>query len=180
LKILVKPVMKNLIAYMLLSALAEKLVPGKSYQRYISLTGGLIMIMLLISPLVSILGGDDSELIKKIENYINVQDDIDYSLEDIIGAADEAEGFLADKPDYEAVGNEETVKVKLRDMGAELEDLEITRNKNGEILRIIVAVTITPDAGSVNDEENQLLESVKKYISETYNLDADSIYVMVR
>lgn len=88
--------MKNLIAYMLLSALVEKMVPGKDYQRLVSLTGGLIMILLLLRTFISIFGG---------ENYLNISDITSYSLEDIIGSTDEAESFLMDKPDYETIGS---------------------------------------------------------------------------
>jgi stage III sporulation protein AF len=173
--------MKNLIAYMLLSALVEKLVPGKSYQRYISLTGGLIMIMLLVRPLVSIFGGDDSELIKKIENYIDAADDIDYSLEDITGAVYEAESFLEDKPDYGTAGNEETLRSILKNLGAELENLEIMKDKNGEILRIIVVVSVAYDenaeADLIDEDDNT---QIKKCVAEIYNIDTENIYIVRR
>jgi hypothetical protein len=185
--------MKNLVAYMLLSALAINMTPGKNFRRYISLACGLIMILLLISPVVNILGGDDSELIEKIneiENYLNLSDDIDYRLEDIIGASGEAESFLAEFPDYEAAGGEASLGTGLKGMGAELADIEITKDKNGEILRIIVIVKKLSEedgadmkSGSLDDvevTENQFQEMVKEYISEIYKLDTDDIYVVVR
>jgi stage III sporulation protein AF len=160
--------MKNLIAYMLLAALAVNMVPGKNYQRYISLAGGLIMIILLVSPLLSLFGQDENQIIQIVENYMTSDEGTDYSLADILAAPAEAEDILSDMQDYEDVGNEELARRELESIGVTLKDLEITKDKDGNVLRIIAIVE--------KYEDGQLME-IKEYIADIYNLDIDCIYV---
>jgi hypothetical protein len=168
--------MKDIIVYILLLAIAEKLVPGENYRRYISITGGLIMIILLISPLVSIMGSGDSAFIEKIEEYMSETDFTDFSLKDITAAGEVAEGFLLDKPDYETVKDEKTLEAKLKVLGITVNSLDITRDKEGEILRVIAYVRI--DDEDADGEKYVFVEQIKEYISEIYNLETESIYVV--
>lgn len=94
--------MKDLIVYMILSAMVLNLSPGKNYRRYIALFTGLVLIIMLAKPVSKLLSLDSSSYLMSIENYVYYGNDIDVdvSLNDLFDMKYQAEEFLKDKPDY--------------------------------------------------------------------------------
>lgn len=94
--------MKNLIVYMILSAVVLNLSPGKNYRRYIALFSGLVLIIMLARPVSELLNIDSSSFLMSIENYVYYGNDVtnDVSLEELFDTKYQAEEFLADKPNY--------------------------------------------------------------------------------
>ena len=69
---MVKNWIQNVVVFMLLMSLVGQLVPEEKYRKYVRLTMGLILILVLLMPVVQVFGMDE----KVLENLIQSQLDV--------------------------------------------------------------------------------------------------------
>ncbi len=153
--------MKGLVIYLLLSGLVLKLVPGKSYERYVSFYMGLILVIMLARPVFLLFGlsnKDMDALINKADSYLDFNDffdsekTVDYS-----------------QSTYYELGLGEALKESCIKEGYEVFDVSLITDKNGNLISVTLYV-------KGDFDENVL----KNYINEVYKIDMKSIYIVRR
>ena len=150
--------MKGLVIYLILSGLVMKLVPGKSYERYISLYMGLILVIILSKPVLMIFNFDDSyayTLMESFDSYLSFNRE-NYN---------EPGAYYT----YYELGLSEAIKEGCKEEGIAVYDVSVVTDENNNVLSITVYV------GS-NEDENYL----KSLINDVYKSDFESIHIVRR
>lgn len=160
--------MKSLIIYLILSGLVMNLAPGKNYKRYINFFTGLIVIIILAEPLAYIFhlsSGDLSNFAEHIGGYMEqnntvVEHDTIY--------------------DYYEMGLGESICHELRGKGYPVERAELVMDEEKRILRCTIILSVQPDALDSASQSGIWASEMKNYISDVYNVETDSIYIVRR
>ncbi len=155
--------MKSLIVYIILSGIVVNLAPGKNYRQYINLLMGLIIIIVIAEPLsyvFHISGGDLSDVLSNMEEYVennnsSIMNDSVYN--------------------YYDMGLEAGIKYSVSENIIKVEAVRVITDDKNHIQKC--TIVLGNDLGAV-DEMTQ--NEVKKYISDVYNVDFDSIYIVRR
>ena len=151
--------MKSLLFYLLLSGIVIHIVPSNQYKQYIRYFIGLVVIVLLASPLKFLFefgSGDLQELLAQIEQIEVSEGDM------------QTGGNIYD---YYSLGLREGLTEELKDY--HVEDVSILTGTDGTIRQCLVYVS---EADYTEEAEME----IKKYISDVYNLDNARIYVISR
>lgn len=151
--------MKSLIFYLLLAAIVTQMAPSKQYRQYIRYYIGLVVIVLLASPLRFLFqfgSGDLQELLYELEHV------------------ESQEPFLKNGgslSDYYDMSVREEIRRNLKHYP--VEDVAVITTEDGTLLQCTVYVTETLMTEQTESE-------IKKYISDVYNFDDARIYVVRR
>lgn len=152
--------MKNLVIYLILSAMVLNISPGNNYRKYISLFTGLVLIIMLARPVAAVLDMDWSKL-----EWNEVTGD---------GMNMDIEQYLADKPDYSILAQQRQMCDRIEEEGIKVEDVEITRDREGRVIRLIIYMII-------EDNENEsVIERARSLAAEQYNVDISDVYIVRR
>lgn len=144
---------RNVVIYMILNAIIMNLLGDKSYKKYVSIVSGMILVLIIVSPLMS---------------YMNLEDTLDYYLQanDFTVETSEFKNDLnrMEEAQSDAIFAEYEDKVRkqvenlLKEEGLDLTGLDITIDRNtknptfGEIMRMdITAVTEKNDEKAVSN-----------------------------
>lgn len=150
--------MKGLVIYLILSGLVMKLIPGKNYEKYISLYMGLIMVIMLAKPVLMLFSVRDSgadRFMESIDNYL------DFNLDNVYGS---------DKSmNYYELGMSETIRLDLLKNGYDLSEISFITDETERVLSVTLYLT-----GEFEEKD------LKKYINEVYNIDFESIHIVRR
>lgn len=155
--------MKSLIIYLILSGLVVNLAPGSNYKKYISFFTGLIVIIILAEPisyLFRIGGGDIDEITAGIEEYM------------------ERSGSAADRDniyDYYEMSLGEAIRQSVCSEGYEAVSVEVITDEQENVLKCTIVLD-----GSRNEISEDMEANIKKHISDVYNVDLGSIYIVRR
>lgn len=155
--------MKSLIIYLIMSGLVINLAPGSNYKRYIGFFTGLIVIIIISEPIsyiFNISGGDIDKLVTSVEGYMDSRSSLE--TQDNIY-------------DYYDMSLSQAIKYSLMEAGYEVSDIEIITDDREQILKCTVSVEGELQEISETGEIN-----IKKHISDVYNVDFDSIYIVRR
>ena len=161
--------MKSLIFYLLLATIVTHMAPSNQYKQYIRYFIGLVVIVLLASPLKFLFefgSGDLQELLQEIEHVEGQESDIGWII--IITAVAGVGGSITD---YYGMGIREGLKKELQ--GYSVEDVAIITDAGGELLQCTIYIS---EAKATEEMEKE----IKKYISDVYNLEDARIYVVRR
>lgn len=151
--------MKSLIFYLLLATIVTHMAPSNQYKQYIRYFIGLVVIILLASPLKFLFdfgSGDLQELLYEIEH---------------VEGQESVAGVGGSITDYYGMGVREGLKKELGSYP--VEDVAIITDTDGTLLQCTVYVN---EAGATED----MGKEIKKYISDVYNLEDARIYVVRR
>lgn len=151
--------MKSLIFYLLLATIVTHMAPSNQYKQYIRYFIGLVVIVLLASPLKFLFdfgSGDLQELLYEIE-HVEGQ-------ESVVGVG----GSITD---YYGMGVREGLKKELGSYPVEY--VAIITDTDGTLLQCTIYVN---GASATVEMEKE----IKKYISDVYNLEDARIYVVRR
>ena len=152
--------MKNLVIYLILSAMVLNISPGNNYRKYISLFTGLVLIIMLARPVAAVLDMDWSKL-----EWSEVAGD---------GTNMDIEQYLADKPDYSILAQQRQMCDRIEEEGIRVEDVEITRDRDGQVLRLIIYMIIE------DNEDESVTERARSLAAEQYNVDISDVYIVRR
>lgn len=151
--------MKNLIFYLLLATIVTHMAPSNQYKQYIRYFIGLVVIVLLASPIKFLFGfgsGDLEELLYEIEH---------------MERQDTTAGVGGSITDYYGMGFREGIQKELS--AYPVEDVAIVTDTEGKLLQCTVYLNAAePDV--------EMEKEIKNYISDVYNLDDARIYVVRR
>jgi stage III sporulation protein AF len=146
---------RNVVIYMILNAIVMNLLGDKSYKKYVSIVSGMILVLIIISPLM---------------NYMDLEDTLDYYLQanDFAVETSEFKNDLnrMEEAQSDAIFAEYKEKIRLQVEGILQEDklqlvsFDLTIDKNnksatfGEILHMDISAEME---NNEEDEENQRL-----------------------
>ena len=150
--------MKGLVIYLILSGLAMKLIPGKNYEKYISLYMGFIMVIMLAKPVLMLFSVRDSgvdRFMESIDNYLNFNPDNVYGSNKSMN--------------YYELGMSETIRLDLLKAGYDLSEVSFVTDDNEKVLSVTLYL-------SGEFEEKDL----KNYINEVYKINLESIHIVRR
>lgn len=151
--------MKSLIFYLLLATIVTHMAPSNQYKQYIRYFIGLVVIVLLASPLKFLFefgSGDLQELLYEIEH---------------VEGQDPVEGVGGSITDYYGMGVREGLKKELKSYP--VEDVAIITDTDGALLQCTIYISKEKVTAETENE-------IKKYISDVYNLEDARIYVVRR
>ena len=150
--------MKGLVIYLILSGLVMKLIPGKNYEKYISLYMGFIMVIMLAKPVLMLFSVRDSgvdRFMESIDNYLNFNPDNVYGSNKSMN--------------YYELGMSETIRLDLLKAGYDLSEVYFVTDDNEKVLSVTLYL-------SGEFEEKDL----KNYINEVYKINLESIHIVRR
>lgn len=152
--------MKNVIIYLILSGIIINVTPNSNYKKYIDFLSGLIVIIILAEPITYIfnIGGGDIDKLYEEANFYIEQNSISgqYTGEDHI--------------DYYDMSLNESILSYLEGMGYEVNQISVITDSENNITECIV----------MTKEPKEIIIEIKNVISEVYNVDVDSIYIVKR
>lgn len=160
--------MKSLIIYLILSGLVMNLAPGKNYKRYINFFTGLIVIIILAEPLAYIFhlsSGDLSGFAQSIGDYMEQNNTV--REHDTIY-------------DYYEMSLGESMCHELRKKGYPAESAEIVMDGERRVLRCTIILESGAGAFDSAVQSDETISGMKNYISDVYNVERDSIYIVRR
>ena len=134
--------MKSLIFYLLLATIVTHMAPSNQYKQYIRYFIGLVVIVLLASPLKFLFefgSGDLQELLKEIEH---------------VEGQESVAGVGGSITDYYGMGIREGLKKELQ--GYSVEDVAIITDAGGELLQCTIYIS---EAKATEEMEKE----IKKY-----------------
>ena len=185
---------KDIAFYVILMTLLLGILPNNSYKKYVRLFSGVILVLLVISPLAKILQVD-----VKIANYFNIYS---YVQSNNIKREEyekmEQEGTLyvvevyKNKIQEEIVALAESYTLSTSKVTIEVENniesenygkilgIQLELDGEGKEENIFIAPVILGNEGIIKNEQSTQLESeISKKISEKYDVLLENIYVQV-
>ena len=150
--------MKSLIIYLILSGLVVNIAPSGNYVKYIRFFVGLIIVIILIEPISYIFMVDEGNIDNLVENI---------------------DGFMSENSslentdtmfDYYEMSYGKAIEHILAEKGYSIYDVEVVTNEDGLIVKCLIVLM-----DDTYDEAD-----IKKSISDVYNLNVDSIYIVRR
>ncbi len=197
---------RNIVIYMILNTIIMNLLGDKSYKKYISIVSGMILVLIVISPILKL---------------TNIEDNLDYFLQsnEYSLEASEFKNDLnrMDEAQSEAIFAEyenklrEQVKEQLKEESLTVTDFDVTIDKNtksttfGELLQIDIKATteqtsaqdngraldieaIEIDRISMGKKEQEQKERppspleilVKNKLSDFYNIEQGNINITIQ
>lgn len=169
---------KNIIVYMILNTIIMNLLGNSSYKKYVSIVSGMILVLIVVSPLM---------------NVMELEDNLDYYLE--------ANDFAVETSDFQndlqrmeekqsdAIFSEYQEKIKkqvdnmLREDGIYLVtfdinlDRDITSETFGDILRMDITASVEPQESSVMSQRLSVEVIDKIEIKISKEEEASAVYV---
>lgn len=151
--------MKSLIFYLLLATIVTHMAPSNQYKQYIRYFIGLVVIVLLASPLKFLFDFGSGDLQELLNEFSNIE------------SQETAAGVGGSITDYYGMGFREGIKKELTSYP--VEDVAIITDTEGNLLQC--TIYLTKDMAT-----DEMEKEIKKYISDVYNLDDVRIYVVRR
>ncbi len=152
--------MKNVVIYLILSGIVINVTPNSNYKKYINFLSGLIVIIILAEPITYIFnlsGGDIGQLYENTSFFIE-QNDISN------------QNYSGEFVDYYDMSLNESILTYLEGLGYEISQVSVITDNENNISECIV----------MTDEPKEILVEIKNVISEVYNVDVGSIYIVRR
>lgn len=145
---------KNIVIYMILNTIIMNMLGNKSYKKYVSIVSGMILVLIVISPIIRLMKLED-----KLEFFIQAND---YSLEaaefknDLSRVEQEQKDLILEE--YEEKIRQETEKL-LQEEGLTLTgfDIEIDQDVNSIRFGEITRINITATAGQQEEKNRKRL-----------------------
>lgn len=152
---------KNIVIYMIMNTIIMNLLGNKSYKKYISIVSGMILVLIVVSPLM---------------NYMGMEDKLDYFLQTndfAIETSDfQNEVNQVEKKQSEAILEEymskikEKVKELLDEEDVNLESFEVCVDQDvnsstfGKVLEMKISATMEPGEGE-NQDSNRFIDEIE-------------------
>ena len=152
--------MKNIVIYLILSGIVINITPNSNYKKYIDFLSGLIVIIILAEPLTYIfnLGGGDIN---------QIYDDLNSFVEENKLSSQESG---VERVDYYGMSLNESIMSYLNALGYEVSQVSVITDSDNNISECII----------MTEEAKDIVVEIKNVISEVYNVEVDSIYIVRR
>jgi len=152
--------MKNIVIYLILSGIVINVTPNSNYKKYIDFLSGFIVIIILAEPLTYIfnLGGGDIN---------QIYDDLNSFIEENKLSSQESG---VERVDYYGMSLNESIMSYLNALGYEVSQVSVITDSDNNISECII----------MTEEAKDIVVEIKNIISEVYNVEVDSIYIVRR
>lgn len=156
----------SIILFILLATVIELLLPKSSFQRYVKIVVGLILLLLFLQPLLSILKKDTSEWLSNLPNY-------EYTNEAQIENLIENKKIEIENNQRAYISEQVAVQMKrqvedelLKSFSLQITNIDISLNDQLTTFQndhsIVEHVTVTvKEVSEVNEEKENAIELVK-------------------
>lgn len=150
--------MKDIIIYLILSGIVINISPGDNYKKYINFLSGLIVIVILCEPLTYVFN-------LSVGDIDSLYDDAGYFIEK--NSLDEKFG---QGNDYYSLSLDESILNHLTGLGYKVSKISVIMDEDNNISECIV----------MTEESRDVCTEIKNVISEVYNVEVNSIYIVRR
>ena len=164
----------NIVIYLIIAGIANNVVPGKEYKKYVSFFNGLIILLIILEPVSSLRNKKLSDLSKYYDYFEYICDEQSNELADLqeqyylFSNIDNRDNDKSEN-DKNQNDNEQAI---YQEILAEISQIELIQDKNGMNLSCIVYVSC-----DLSKEKEKIL---KKNISKVYNIEFGNIYISKR
>lgn len=161
---------EELVVAIILCIIIESLIPKGNNKKYVKLIIGIYVMYVMINPILNLINYDLNlgEKLWDLNTYTEVSTDISADIKDIY-----------------ITGIEEDLKMKVKELGYDIDNIEVHVDENYEnIEKIEFSLSYQKNNSIVNkiiiddrieNESNKDVEIIKQYINENYNLEDDKI-----
>lgn len=159
---------QRIVIYVILITVLRSLAGKPQYQQFFRFVSGLVLILLLISPLLHFLGGS-VDIYDSISRYFYGQD-----MAEIGELMQSAEGEMQKMVQEEYAASLRTQMKHLADnMGLQLKEVSIEMQEDGSLQKIEVHI----DSGGT--VEKSVLDAFRKKISEYFQLGEERVVIWI-
>lgn len=149
----------NLVIFIIIISFLEMILPAGSMRRFVKVTIGLIIILVIINPFIKLVQGDidiENEVFKNIENQYNYREN-DYS------EFESSQDHLIEEMYIEEIKKQiEHTVIEKTDYVVVKSNIKIDRNKNTDNYGGIEKIALTLEEGRrVNKEESTQANKIK-------------------
>lgn len=162
---------EELVVAIVLCIIIESLIPKGNNKKYVKLIIGIYVMYVMINPILNLLNYDLNleEKLWDLNMYTEVSTDISDDIKDIY-----------------ITGIEEDIKTKVKELGYDIDNIEVHVDENYEnIEKIELSLRYQKNNSIVNtiiiddrieNETNKDIEIIQQYINENYYLEEDKIF----
>lgn len=151
--------MINIVVYMLLCSFLHNIAPNGQYKKYTKFLMGIIMLVIVLQPVSYIMSFGEGDTLSVYADSLEL-----YLQESKL----EEDSFY----DYYDMSLAAAGKQYLREQGITAEQISVTKDQEGKILKITVYMEAAEAASSFSDTD------IKNFISQFYNLETGRIYIV--
>lgn len=151
-----KQLVQSILVYVVIVTVLRGLITNPKYSQYFQFFSGIIMILLMLSPVLSVLSFEN-EWYDILEEKV-LQMDLDNIKEEMRIADERFEEMV--KKEYEETVKKQ-VMVMAEEKGIELEEASVAINQEGEEWQIEEIVVLMKAAKAGQAEENPSIETVR-------------------
>ncbi len=173
---------KNLVCFYLLLTVVQHLLPKKSYQKYVRFFSGMLLTILVVSPVLSLLGNEEL-LRQKISQTEFFQDMDNMKLDTEHLEATQKEVYLKE---YEnAIGMDVSRMAEEKQLAAQEVNVHLTQEYEVESIELTVklkednSVFVQKAAYADNGAEYPSVHELRQTLMEFYRLDENQIAILV-
>lgn len=162
---------EELLVAIVLCIIIENLIPKGNNKKYVKLIIGIYVMYVIINPILNLLNYD----LKLEEKFTDLNTYTEVSMD-----------FSSNIKDLYITGIEEDIKMKIKELGYDIDNIEVYVDENYEnIERIELSLSYQINNSIVDpiiidnkieNKSNKDIEIIKKYINENYCLDEDKIF----
>ncbi len=173
---------KNLVCFYLLLTVVQHLLPKKSYQKYVRFFSGMLLTILVVSPVLSLLGNEEL-LQQKISQVEFFQDMDNMKLDTEHLETTQKEVYLRE---YEnAVGMDVSRMAEEKQLAVQEVNVHLTQEYEVESIEMTVkrkednGVFVQKAAYADNGAEYPSVHELRQALMEFYRLDEEQITIVV-
>ncbi len=173
---------KNLVCFYLLLTVVQHLLPKKSYQKYVRFFSGMLLTILVVSPVLSLLGNEEL-LQQKISQVEFFQDMDNMKLDTEHLETTQKEVYLRE---YEnAVGMDVSRMAEEKQLAVQEVNVHLTQEYEVESIEMTVkrkednGVFVQKAAYADNGAEYPNVHELRQALMEFYRLDEEQITIVV-
>lgn len=174
---------KNIVFFYILMTAVLHLLPKSNYEKYVRFFGGLLLVVLLLTPILELIY--DSDYLPDKISYESFRQEMDTMKLDVVGMEQtQKQAFLTEYED--AIANDvlslaEEEKLMVKDVSVEL-------SEDYQLENIILSVSLAEQKDGIHIEKITLKDNsqeypevleVKEKIMEFYEVDSSQIQIAV-
>lgn len=186
----IKSFVVTLVSMLILMTAIELISPDNSMKKYLKFVLGTILIAVMITPIISIVGSNEEDLPKKIDEYISLMENRSSNTDSFYEQDIQEDTFkknLEDncnillKENFENLDFKTSIKcnINMNDITYSISEVKIEmKDKDiSTVQKIIIGKDSESKEVSSTNEENIKENEIINYLSQTLNIPKDKINI---
>ena len=175
---------KNIVVFYILMTAVLHMLPKSSYQKYVRFFGGLLLVVLLLTPLLALVRQQDTLLSHvSYESFRQQMDTIQLDTQDL----SRTQKTVYQKEYGKAIGND--IALMAQDQELTVEHVQVELTENYEIKNVAMEVRLTGQEEGISVEKIILKDNSQDYpavvkfkerLTDFYKIEDDQIQIAVR